>query len=96
MANKEYLVMVLTGLEKDRPVAANLKKFVLMNAFDNQSIAGLTETLKQTVSIVTDTAKKARLQKSITALEKIQELESEDAAQTEERVKELESILNNL
>lgn len=88
--------MILNALENDWPLAKDLKRFVLMDKFDNQAIWGLTEILKQTVNTVLKDSTKAKLQKSIQALEKIQKLEEAEDAKDEQEVAQLESMLNSL
>lgn len=88
--------MILNALEKDWPLAKDLKRFLLLDRFDDQAINGLTEVLKQTITTVLKDGTRAKLEKGIAALEKIQQMEKEDSIRDEQEIAQLETMLNNL
>lgn len=96
MSKKEYIVMILTALESDRSLAKDLKKFVLLDKFDNQALDGLVDFFRQGYTTVKTSAGKARMKKSIEILNKIQELEKADQLQNEQECEKLQDMLQHL
>ena len=88
--------MILEGLENDRSLAKDLKRFVLLDRFDDQAIQGLTEVLKQTINTVLKDSARVKMEQGIAALEKLEELEKADMLKDEQEIKQLESIISNL
>lgn len=88
--------MILTALENDRPLAKDLKKFLLLDKFDNQALDGLTEFFMQGVKTVKNEKVKIKLQKSVQMLAKIQELEKADILQNEQECQQLDQMLQHL
>ena len=96
MSKKEYIIMVLSNLESDRPLAKDLKRFVLLDKFDNQAISGLTDILKQTIATVLKDSTRAKMEKSIELLEKIKEMEKSGQLRDQQDLAALEANFNNL
>lgn len=96
MSKKQYILMILDALENDRPLAKDLKRFVLLDKFDNEALTQLTQILKQTVQTVQTQEAREKMEKSIQILEKIQEAEGDSLIQDQAELKELENSLRNI
>ena len=96
MSKKEYILLILNALETDRPLAKDLKRFLLLDKFDDHALDGLTEFFKQGIQNVKSEKVKEKLQKSVALLAKIQELEKADMLQNEQECLELEAMLQHL
>lgn len=96
MSKKQYILMVLEALENDRPLAKDLKRFVLLDKFDSDALTELTQILRQTINTVQTAEAREKMEKSIQILEKIQEAEGESLIQDQAELKELEDSLRNI
>lgn len=88
--------MILDALVHDWPIAADLKRFVLLDKFDAQAIDGLMEFFKQGIEQTSDIRIKEKLKRSAEMLAKVQELEKADLLQNEEECKKLEEMMQHL
>ncbi len=88
--------MILEGLENDWPLAKDLKRFLLLDKFDNEAITQLTQILKQTIHTVQKTETREKMEQSIKLLEDIQKIEGESRLQDQVDVQELENALQDL
>ncbi len=88
--------MILSSLEKDWPMAKDLKRFALLGKLDDQALDGLIDFFRQAMGSVKGTIMKEKLRKSAELLAKIKELEKADLLQSEQECGQLEVMLKHL
>lgn len=88
--------MILNALEPVRPLAKDLKRFLLQGKFDGQAIEGLVEILSNAVHSHLSDKAQAKLTHSLEALNKIKEIEKNDAMNDENEITQLEDMLQHL
>jgi hypothetical protein len=86
MSQKEYMLIILEALEKDRPIAAGLKVLVANQALDDQSLDALTTIFKSAVNTTSAELTKQKLAKSIQLLEHIKQQEATETQQSAQEV----------
>lgn len=96
MTKKDYIIAILSSLEKDRSMASDLKKFAMLGKLDDKALDGLIDFFRQAMSSVKSSVMKERLRKSAELLAKIRELEKADLLQSEQECGQLEVMLKHL
>ncbi len=96
MTRKEYLLKVLSFLEKDRPVATGLKILIQEDALDTETLDTIQKILDDAIAKTKDQKEKNRLLKIRSHLDTLQQREQEERAMEEQDLLNLESELENL
>jgi len=96
MTKKEYLLKLLTALETDRPMAPGLKILVEASVLDDKTIEALFTIFRHAVNTVSEGDEKAKLEKWLDFLQKLQEAELESQKEDLKDIQELDNMLANM
>jgi len=93
MESKQYVLTILDALLDIRPLAKSLKVLVSTGAFWEETINALLEIFKESIKEVSDEKQRKKLKKSLSIINKIKNIESQERKHIEA---ELGSLINNI
>ncbi len=96
MTRKEYLIKILSFLEKDWPVATGLKILIQEDALDTATLDTVQKILDDAIEKTKDQKEKNKLMKIKAHLDELQQREQEERAMEEQDLLDLEAELANL
>ncbi len=96
MTRKEYLIKVLSFLEKDWPVATGLKTLIEEDSLDTETLDTIQKILDDAIEKTKNEKEKAKLQTMRNQLTYIQEQEAKERKIEEADLTILETELENL
>lgn len=90
MTKKEYILLILLGLENDWPLARWLKILLMNNDLDNQIVEGLFVIFKEQISLIKDEYLRNKLMKSMDKLDLLRRKEQMEKDQESIEIFDLE------
>ena len=96
MTQKEYLLKILTQLEPIWNLAKWLKILVEQWHLDDHLLEVLTQAVEWAVHTAKDKLSKEKLEKSLSALKRMKEIEEKSKEKDEEDLAELDKMLEEI
>jgi len=96
MDKKEYLIKILEQLEPVWNLAKWLKILVSWEHLDDNVLDVVTQAVEGAIHTAKDEISKRKLEKSLSALQKLKQMEAESKAQDEKDLAELDKMLENI
>lgn len=96
MNKKEYLIKLLGQLEPVWNLAKWLKILLSAEHFDDNVLDVIIQAIEWAIHTAKDEIAKKKLENSLTALQKLKQMESESVAHDEKDLAELDKILENI
>ena len=89
MSKKQFVLEILEKLDGKWDLAKDLKKFLLLDALDNQAINALVELFRQMAVFVKNKSAQEFMLKVADRLEQMKQLELQDTIQDQQSAEEL-------
>lgn len=96
MDKKEYLLKILTQLEPIWNLAKWLKILVEQWHLDDNLLDVITQAVEWAIHTTKDELSKKKLEKSLSALQKLKQMEEESRAKDEQDLVELDKMLEEI
>ena len=96
MNKKEYLLKILSQLEPIWDLARWLKIFVEQWHLDDNLLETVTQAVEWAIHTAKDELAKKKLEKSLSALQKLKEMEAKSREQDEADLAELDKMLEEI
>ena len=96
MDKKEYLLKILTQLEPIWNLAKWLKILVEQWHLDDNLLETITQAVEWAIHTAKNEVAKKKLEKSLSALQKLKEMEAESRLQDEKDLAELDKMLEEI
>ena len=96
MDKKEYLIKILTQLEPIWNLAKWLKILVEQWHLDDNVLEVITQAVEWAIHTAKDELSKKKLEKSLSALQRLKQMEEESRAQDEADLAELDKMLEDI
>lgn len=96
MDKKDYLLKILTQLEPIRNLAKWLKILVEQWHLDDNLLDVITQAVEWAIHTAKDELSKKKLEKSLSAMQKMKQIEAESKAKDERDLAELDKMLEEI
>lgn len=97
MTKKEYLIKLMQAIPVDiLPIAPNIMSLLEWNQFSDELIDVFYKMFHEYSLTIKDKEKKEVIEKSISFLDKLKQMETADHMQDDKDVSDLEKILENI